>query len=70
MGKNKDALKYLDKAVSINGRDVMVHVHMSVVYEKMRKRDKAQAALKRAKSLASPEELKKIEAERRFLYGR
>jgi Flp pilus assembly protein TadD len=70
MGKNKDALKYLNKAVSINGRDVMVHVHMSVVYDKMRSHREARAALQKAQSLASPDELKKIDAERRFLYGK
>jgi len=68
-GKHKDALQYLRKAASINGKDVMVYVHMSVAYDKLKDSDKARAALKKAQSLASPEELKKIEAERRFLYG-
>jgi Flp pilus assembly protein TadD len=69
-GKHKDALQYLSKAASINKEDTMLYVHLSVVYDKMRDRDKAEAALKKAQSLASPDELKKIEAERRFLYGK
>jgi hypothetical protein len=48
----------------------MVFVHLSVAFDKLKDRDKAQAALKKAQSLASPEELKKIEGERSFLYGR
>jgi Flp pilus assembly protein TadD len=69
-GKYKDALQYFRKAASINGKDVMVYVHLSVAFDKLNDRDKAQAALKKAQSLASPEEVKKIEAERSFLYGR
>jgi Flp pilus assembly protein TadD len=69
-GKHKDALKYFRKAAGINGKDVMVYVHMSVAYDKLKDQDKAQAALKKAKALASKDELEKIEAERRFLYGR
>jgi Flp pilus assembly protein TadD len=70
VGKHKDALQYLSKAAGINKQDAMLYVHLSVVYDKMKQRDKAQAALRKAQALASPEELKKIEAERRFLYGR
>ena len=69
-GKPKDALQYFRKAASINGKDVMVYVHLSAAFDKLKERDKAQAALKKAQSLASPDELKKIEAERSFLYGR
>ncbi len=69
-GKYKDALQYLSKAASINKQDTMLYVHLSVLYEKMKEGDKAEAALKKAQSLASPEELNKIEAERSFLYGR
>ena len=70
MGQHKDALEYLNKAASINKEDVMVYVHMSVAYEKLGSREQAQSALKKVQSFASPSELKKIEEERRFLYGR
>ena len=69
-GKYGDALKYFRKAASINDKDVMVYVHMSVAYDKLKEQDKARAALKKAESLASPDEGAKIEAERRFMYGR
>jgi Flp pilus assembly protein TadD len=64
MGKYQDALQYLKKAVSINDQDVMVHVHLSVVYEKLKLPEKSQSELDKARSLTSdPVQLENIEKE-------
>jgi Flp pilus assembly protein TadD len=69
-GQYKDALEYLQKAARMNEKDVMVHVHLSVVYEMMKLPEKAQGALRKAKSLASnPHELKHIEEELHLVSG-
>lgn len=70
MGKYQDALEYLEKAARMNEQDVMVHVHLSVVYQKMKLPEKAQGALRKARSLASnPHELKHIEEELHLVSG-
>lgn len=64
MEKHQEALQYLDKAVKINEQDVMVHVHLSVLYEKMMLPEKAGMELNKARSLASdPVQLEKIDEE-------
>jgi Flp pilus assembly protein TadD len=70
MNKHKDALDYLTKAAGLNEKDAMVHVHLSVVYDKMKDKGKAQAEWQKAQSLASPEEAKKIEKEWKLVSGR
>ena len=67
--KYKDAMQYLDKALRVNDKDVMVHVHVSVAYEKMNMRDQATAAWKKAQSLASPEERKQLRNEWKIVSG-
>ena len=52
-GKYQEALDYLKRAVKINEQDVMVHVHLSAVYQKMNLPEKAQSELARARALTS-----------------
>lgn len=64
MEKHQEAMQCLDKAVKINEQDVMVHVHLSVLYEKMMLPKKAGMELDKARSLASdPVQLEKIDEE-------
>jgi Flp pilus assembly protein TadD len=51
--KYQEALKHLEKAARINGQDMMVHVHLSVVYREMNSHAKADSALKKANMLAT-----------------
>ena len=68
--KYQEALEYLDKAVKINEHDMMVHVHLSVAYEKMKLPEKAHSELEKARSLTSdPVELEKIEKELKLVGG-
>lgn len=67
--KYKEAMQYFDKALGVNDKDVMVHVHVSVTYEKMNMRDQAKAAWKKAQSLASPEERKELQKEWKLVSG-
>jgi Tfp pilus assembly protein PilF len=70
MGRCEEALQYLEKAVSINEQDVMVRVHLSVVYEKLKVPEKSQRELDKARSLTSdPVELENIEKERKLVSG-
>ena len=70
MERYQEALQYLKKAVAINEQDVMVHVHLSVVYQKMRLPERAHSELKKARSLTSdPVELEDIEKELRLVSG-
>ena len=70
MGRYQEALQYLEKAISINDQDVMVHVHLCVVYEKMKRPERAQNELEKARSLATgTDELEKIEKELELVSG-
>lgn len=70
-GRYQEALEYLKKALSINEKDVMVHVHLSVVYERLGLPEEAGNALKEARSLTSdPAELESIEKELKLIVGR
>jgi Flp pilus assembly protein TadD len=70
MGEYKEALEYLNKAAKVNKNDVMVHVHLSVVYEKLKSADKAKSELDKARSLTSgPTELEDIEKELKMVRG-
>ncbi len=70
MERYEEALDYLKKAVAINEQDVMVHVHLSVLYQKMKLPEKAKKELKKAKSLAAgTDELEKIEREFELVSG-
>jgi len=70
MGRYQEALQYLEKAVRINEQDVMVHVHLSVVYQKMKVPERAKSELEKARSLTSdPIELENIEKEQKLVTG-
>jgi tetratricopeptide (TPR) repeat protein len=70
MGRCQEALKYLEKAVGINEEDVMIHVHLSVVYQKMKLPERARSELEKARSLTSdPIELENIEKELQLVTG-
>jgi len=68
--KYQEALQHLDKAMGINDQDIMVHVHLSVVYQKMKLPEKAEKELAKARSLAADQkEIENIEAELRTVSG-
>ena len=48
----------------------MVHVHLAVLYDKIKMRDKAKFEWKRAQSLASADERKKLRQEWDLVAGR
>lgn len=67
----EEALQYLKKAVAINDKDVMVHVHLSAVYQKMKLSQEAQEELKKARSLAADrKQVKRIDEELRLVTAR
>jgi Flp pilus assembly protein TadD len=70
-GDYAQALESLKKAVKVNEQDVMVHVHLSALYEKMKLPEEAKAALHKARFLAPDEmELENIEKELELVGGR
>jgi tetratricopeptide (TPR) repeat protein len=70
MKRYQEALEYLNKAVRINEHDVMVHVHLSVVYQKMELPERAKSELEKVKSLISDSiQLQDIEKEQRLVNG-
>ena len=69
-GKYPEALAVLEKAASINEQDLMVHVHLSVVYSKMSAPEKARRAWKNALSrTANRIERRQIEKELKLVSG-
>ncbi len=70
MDRLQEALDYLNKALGINEKDMMVHVHLSVVYQKMNLLERAKSELEKARSLTSdPIELENIEKELKLVRG-
>ena len=70
MGKYTEALERLNSAARINEQDVMVHVHLCAVYEKMKLPEKAKTELDRARSLAANQgEVENIERELKLVGG-
>ena len=70
MGRYQEALEYLNKAVRINEHDVMVHVHLSAVYQKMEIPERAKSELDKVRSLISDSiQLQDIEKEQRLVNG-
>ena len=70
MERHQEALQYLKKAVTINEQDLMVHVHLSVVYEKLKLPESALSEMNKARSLASdPIQLEDIEKEIELVGG-
>lgn len=53
-GRYQEALQCLERAVEINEEDVMVHVHLSVLYQKTGLPERAKSELDKARSLTSP----------------
>jgi len=49
--KAEEALKYLEQALAVNDKDAMLHVHLSLAYEQLKKTEQAAAALKKAGEL-------------------
>ncbi len=69
-GNYQQALQYLEKAQSLRDKDVMVHVHLSAVYDKLGRKDKAAAELARARELATTPAMKqKIDKELQLIAG-
>jgi tetratricopeptide (TPR) repeat protein len=67
----EEALQYLKKAVAMNDEDMMVHVHLSAAYQKLRLSQDAQKELKKARSLAADRrQVKCIDEELRLVTGR
>jgi Tfp pilus assembly protein PilF len=67
-GKADNALEYLKKALAINDKDMMLHVHFSVAYNLLQQTELAGREMNQAKIMSSgPEELKGIEAEIQLL---
>jgi Flp pilus assembly protein TadD len=63
-GNGAEALKYLHRALAINERDVMIHVHLSIAHTQLNQPDLARNEMDKAKSLASgTEELARIQEE-------
>jgi tetratricopeptide (TPR) repeat protein len=62
--KGAEAIKYLDRALALNDKDMMVHVHLSLAHQLMNKPELAKKSLETAESLAAtPEAADKIEKE-------
>lgn len=53
MKKYKEALTYLEEAAKINDKDVLLHVHLSIAYDKTGQAEKAPGELEKARSLAA-----------------
>ncbi len=69
-GQYQEALGHLEKARSLKENDMMVHVHLAAVYDKLGRKDKAEAELARARKLAStPEQKKQIDKELQLITG-
>ncbi len=62
--KGADAVKYLERALTLNDKDMMVHVHLSLAHQQLDQPDLALKALKTAEKLAAtPEAAAEIQEE-------
>ena len=62
--KGADAVKYLERALTLNDKDMMVHVHISLAHQQLDQPDLAQKALETAEKLAAtPEAAAEIQEE-------
>jgi tetratricopeptide (TPR) repeat protein len=50
--KAEEALKYLERALAVNDKDAMLHVHFSLAHEQLNQAEQAAAALKKAGELS------------------
>ena len=63
-GKSAEAMEYLRKALVINEKDVMIHVHLSVAHTQLNQPDLAKSEMDKAKTLAAgTDELTRIQEE-------
>jgi len=66
--KADEAMKYLERALTVNDKDALLHAHLSVAYEQLKKPEQAAAALKKAGELApSPEGAAAVQKELQLL---
>ncbi len=69
-GDYQQALQHLEKARSLKEGDMLLHVHLSVVYEKLGQKEKAATELARARELAtSPDMKKQVDRELQLIKG-
>ncbi len=62
--KGAEAVKYLEQALALNDKDMMIHVHLSLAHQLLNQPELAQKALESAKKLAAtPEAATEIEEE-------
>lgn len=62
--KGADAVKYLERALALNDKDMMAHVHLSLAHQQLNQPDLAQKALETAEKLAAtPEAAAEIQEE-------
>ncbi len=54
--KAEEAMKYLERALAVNDKDALLHVHFSVAHEQLKQPEQAAAAIKKAGELAPSEE--------------
>ena len=67
-GSADKALEYLQRALKINDKDLMLHVHLSIAHEQLNQMDLAKVEMDKAKAMASgPEDLTGIENEVKLL---
>ena len=62
--KGAEAVKYLERALALNDKDMMVHVHLSLAHQQLNQPDIAKKALETAGQLAAtPEAAAEIQEE-------
>jgi tetratricopeptide (TPR) repeat protein len=62
--KGAEAVKYLERALAVNDKDMMVHVHLSLAHKQLNQPDLAKQALEAAEKLAAtPEAAAEIQKE-------
>ena len=67
-GKADKALEYLQRAQSVNDKDVLLYVHFSLAHDQLQQAESAKKTMDKAKALASsPDELTKIDKEVKFM---
>lgn len=63
-GNADRALDYLNRAMKVNDKDMLLHVHLSIAHQQLRQTVKAESEMAKAKALASsPEDRKMIQNE-------
>ena len=62
--KGAEAIKYLERALALNDKDMMVHVHLSLAHRQLNQPELAKKALETAEKLAAtPEAAAEIQKE-------